>query len=191
MDRKAPYDQDRRAGTMIYIFIGPPASGKGTQAKLLAESLQIPFWSTGALLRKMSETRPQLKQTLDRGKIVSEACIREIYAELAQLHPNQVIIDGAMRTAQQVDLVTQYWPAEKIIVIWLEISDDTILKRAKKRLRTDDRFEIVEDRITLYRQHVSSIREALKQHHIRILEIDGNRTIESVHDDIVTKVSQI
>jgi adenylate kinase len=67
---------------MLYILLGPPASGKGTQAELLAKFLHIPHISTGAVLRELREKRPEVAELIDNGKVVNDACIREIYEEL-------------------------------------------------------------------------------------------------------------
>ena len=61
---------------MRVIFLGPPGSGKGTQAKLLASRLGVPAISTGEILRlAVAESKPlglQAKSIMDTGELVSD-----------------------------------------------------------------------------------------------------------------------
>jgi adenylate kinase len=67
---------------MKLIILGPPGAGKGTQAQLLEERLNIPQISTGDLLRKAVEDRTDLGKTakgfMDSGKLVPDNLIIEL-----------------------------------------------------------------------------------------------------------------
>jgi adenylate kinase len=179
---------------MLYILLGPPASGKGTQSELLAKHLKIPHISTGALLRELKDTNPEIGQLIDNGKIVPDECLREIYARLAKQYPGDLILDGAIRSQSQADIIVAYWKPENIQVIWLDISDAIILARSQhrdtitKEKRPDDRLSIVPDRIAYYHESKPQIIARLQQHHIAVTVIDGSGSIDSVQAAILKAI---
>ena len=67
---------------MKIIFFGPPGSGKGTQANLLAKELNIPHLSTGDILREKLKENDKisnvLKKILSSGNLVSDDILNEI-----------------------------------------------------------------------------------------------------------------
>lgn len=178
---------------MTYLFIGPPASGKGTQAKLLAEHLQIPYFSIGSLLREASERDPEINNYIDNGQLVPDSVVIGLLHDLHKKHPDNVIIDGAIRTTAQVDTVLSIWDTAKVAVINLELPDHLILERASKRVegghkRDDDGVAIVEKRIAYYHQTIGEILHHLKSHGIRVIDCNGNNTVEAVQQEIQDKV---
>src|SRR5262249_32647201 len=66
-------------GRMRVVFLGPPGSGKGTQAKLLSERLRVPAISTGDILRAAVKDRTplglQAKAIMEKGELVSDDLI--------------------------------------------------------------------------------------------------------------------
>ena len=98
---------------MNIILIGPPASGKGTQAKLLEKELKLVHISTGDLLREISSQKSKLaneiKSLIDNGHFVPDEMIIELVQnKLNEIksHPeifsqNGVLFDGFPRTVNQ------------------------------------------------------------------------------------------
>ena len=92
---------------MNLILLGAPGAGKGTQAEMLAEKLQIPTISTGNMLREAmangSELGKQLKQIMDSGCLVPDDVILSIVAERVARPDckNGFILDGVPRTLSQ------------------------------------------------------------------------------------------
>src|SRR5258707_12599546 len=74
---------DEKAGNaptpLVLILLGPPGSGKGTQATLLQDKLHLPHISTGELLRdhvrRGSELGKQAQAFIANGHLVPDACI--------------------------------------------------------------------------------------------------------------------
>ncbi len=92
---------------MNLILLGAPGAGKGTQAEMLAEKLQIPTISTGNMLREAmangSELGKQVKQIMEEGRLVSDELILGIVAERTSKPDckNGFILDGVPRTLAQ------------------------------------------------------------------------------------------
>ena len=92
---------------MKLIILGPPGAGKGTQAQLLEERLNIPQISTGDLLRKAVEDRTELGRTakgfMDSGKLVPDNLIIELIKQRIKEADCKkgYILDGFPRTLSQ------------------------------------------------------------------------------------------
>ena len=92
---------------MNLILLGAPGAGKGTQAEMLAEKLEIPTISTGNMLREAmangSELGKQVKQAMDEGRLVSDELVLGIVAERTAKSDckNGFILDGVPRTLAQ------------------------------------------------------------------------------------------
>ena len=92
---------------MNLILLGAPGAGKGTQAEMLAEKLQIPTISTGNMLREAmangSDLGKQVKQAMDEGRLVSDELVLGIVKERTAKPDckNGFILDGVPRTLAQ------------------------------------------------------------------------------------------
>ncbi|HAZ28422.1 MAG TPA: adenylate kinase [Candidatus Magasanikbacteria bacterium] len=130
----------------IIILLGIPGSGKGTQARLLAETYGYTHVSTGDLLRALDadqranpEDRQMLKD-MKEGKLVADALIyrlafRAIDASLAQ--GKGVVLDGAIRSVMQAEAYQKFFDGHglsgDVIVFEMKLSNDTAFKRLTKR----------------------------------------------------------
>ena len=94
---------------MNLILMGAPGAGKGTQAEMLADKLQIPTISTGNMLREAmangSELGKQVKQAMDSGNLVSDEIVLALVAERTARPDcnNGFILDGVPRTLAQAE----------------------------------------------------------------------------------------
>jgi adenylate kinase len=92
---------------MRLILLGPPGSGKGTQAKLLVDRFQIPQISTGDMLRAAAKAGTPLgqeaKRYMDRGALVPDEVINGLVQERVQRSDcaGGYILDGYPRTVAQ------------------------------------------------------------------------------------------
>ncbi|MDB2614378.1 nucleoside monophosphate kinase [Chlamydiales bacterium] len=128
----------------IIILLGPPGSGKGTQADPLKTHSKLPHISTGNLFREYlqnasekSELARTLKQHMTSGDLIPDRFIIEILKERVAENDAKkgYILDGFPRTlsqAQALDkmLTDQY----KILAIYFDVPDDEIIKRIDGRI---------------------------------------------------------
>lgn len=123
---------------MNLILLGAPGAGKGTQAEVICEKLNIPAISTGNIIREAlkngSEVGLRAKSFMDEGKLVPDEVVIDIIKErLAQDDcKNGFILDGFPRTVPQAEaLDTMGIQIDRVIDI--EVSDEDIQKRLSGR----------------------------------------------------------
>jgi adenylate kinase len=121
------------------ILLGPPGSGKGTQAQRIAEHYGIPQISTGHILREAvrsgSELGLKVGATIAAGSLVSDALITDIVRARLQ-EPDVasgVLLDGFPRTVAQAEALDSMVPPEHLIVLLLEVIDEEIVRRMMRR----------------------------------------------------------
>ncbi len=176
---------------MIYVFMGPPASGKSTQSKFLSATLEIPSISIGDFLREKSREDKVLQQSVNQGHIVSDGVITNALDHIHEQYGDNVIIDGIPRSASQIQCFFKFWKPNQIVTIHLEVPDNELRQRIQNRFtttgqkRADDTPEIANRRIELYRQTEPEIISDLNKYGIQRIQINGNQTPELVHDEIV------
>ena len=123
---------------MNLILLGAPGAGKGTQAEMLAQKLQIPTISTGNMLREAmangSDLGKQVKQAMDEGRLVSDELVLGIVAERTAKPDckNGFILDGVPRTLAQAKALDQMG-VQIDHVVSIEIDDAVIEGRMTGR----------------------------------------------------------
>lgn len=125
----------------VIILLGPPGSGKGTQAIRISKELGIPHISTGDLFRenisKNTELGKKAKGYTDAGKLVPDDLVLEMLFDRVA-RPDCIkgyLLDGFPRTIPQAEAFDkQLSKDDKLVVINLEVSDDLIVKRIEGRL---------------------------------------------------------
>ena len=119
---------------MKLILLGAPGAGKGTQADILCEKLDIPTISTGNILRAAvkngTPTGRKAKEYMDAGKLVPDEVIIGIVSErLAEPDcAKGYILDGVPRTIAQAEALEKAGIVFDCVVS-MEVSDETIMER--------------------------------------------------------------
>jgi adenylate kinase len=125
------------------IFLGPPAAGKGTQAKRLAAECGIPHISTGDILRAASRGGTYLgreaKRYMDRGALVPDDVMIGIIQERLQQSDCApgFILDGFPRTIPQAESLAELLKSMNTpldYVVNMEVPVEEILRRMNGRL---------------------------------------------------------
>ena len=130
----------------IVILLGVPGSGKGTQARRLAERYVYVHVSTGDLLRALlSKTDPtpaeqEALAIMKEGGLVSDEFILDLTCREIQKHTTAgkgVVLDGAIRTPEQAKGYDAFFDthslSQEVIVIEMTLSDEIARNRLLKR----------------------------------------------------------
>ena len=155
---------------MRIVLLGPPGSGKGTQATLLVKQLDVPHISTGALLRdaanRGTELGLQAKALSDKGELVPDDVMSGVLEERLGHKDvsNGFILDGYPRNLAQAESLTILLerldqPVEEAILIDIEPHHiiKRIAKRAQEEGRTDDTEETVRNRLRVYAERTAPV----------------------------------
>jgi adenylate kinase len=173
------------------IFLGPPGAGKGTQAKLLAELLNIPHISTGDILRNaVAQATPlgqKAKDYMEKGKLVPDELLLDLVRDRISQPDAQSgwILDGFPRNLKQATFLDNLLQQlnQTCECINLEVPDEVVVARMLERGRQDDTEEAIRTRLDVYRHDTTPLidfysdRSALKP-------IDGNRPLAAVTESL-------
>ena len=148
---------------MRIVLLGAPGSGKGTQAALLVEELNLPHISTGELLRSAVKAGTELglkaKVVMDRGELVSDEIMLGLIEErLSRPDIAQgFILDGYPRNIMQAEALDKLLerleqPVDEALQIDVDVEMviARIAKRAAEEDRSDDTEETVRKRMEVY-----------------------------------------
>ena len=123
---------------MNIILFGPPGAGKGTQADIIAERMNIPTLSTGAMLRDAMKAGSPMglaaKSAIEAGSLVSDEVVIGIVKDRISQPDcaNGFILDGFPRTIQQAEALDEM--GTKIdLVLDIEVPDEAIVERMSGR----------------------------------------------------------
>lgn len=186
---------------MILILLGPPGSGKGTQAELLRNRRGWAHLSTGDLLRALKdepnpdeETKAALS-TMAQGGLVSDAFIFKISfkaLDAALADGKQAVLDGAIRNLAQADAFWKHFEersaTDQVKAVWIALSEDEARRRIEHRLvlehRPDDNPEVARKRFeAMGRAAMKPVLDFYREKKV-LDEIDGMGTIEEVYKEL-------
>jgi adenylate kinase len=177
------------------VLLGPPGSGKGTQAIRLSQALGIPAISTGDILRAQLQAASthgdQLHRYLDRGELVPDALVIEIIRHRLgdPDTENGFILDGFPRTLTQgeaLDLMLEGLGRPIDAVVYLAIHPTALMERLGHRYgsgpvqRADDRPEIVSHRIDVYLAQTAPLIDYYRRGN-RLVTVDGEGSPDQVY----------
>jgi adenylate kinase len=139
------------------VLLGPPGSGKGTQAERLCDRDWVAL-STGELLREARKQDTALGREasayMDRGDLVpDDLIVAALGDELDGRDDESIVLDGFPRTVAQADALAgalERRGRELDKVVLIDVPDDTVAQRISGRGRADDAPETVRDRLRVY-----------------------------------------
>lgn len=125
----------------VVILLGPPGSGKGTQAVRLSKELGIPHISTGDLFRENLKQNTDLgkkaKGFMDQGQLVPDELVLEMLFDRVSKPDcaKGYLLDGFPRTIPQAEaLDRRLSPQADVVALHLQVADESIIKRMAGRL---------------------------------------------------------
>ena len=188
---------------MNVLLLGPQGSGKGTQAKRIAEEYGVPHIATGDMLRATIEADTPLGRTLkpilDSGRLVSDDLMIQLIRNRLE-EPDAAegfVLDGFPRTwaqARALDAMLREIGRDLDVVFELQTSDgvstERLLKRAREESRADDTPEVIAERLATYHRET----EPLVEHYRtsgNLVGIHAARSINEVFSEIQDALEQV
>jgi adenylate kinase len=120
-----------------FIIMGIQGSGKGTQAKLLAEDLELEHFSVGDIFRwnvqHHTKLGAQVKRTMASGRLVSDELVEAVVRDCLAEHDWNYgfVIDGFPRNARQAEFFLESYDIDGVINLYLP--DDEVMRRVLSR----------------------------------------------------------
>ena len=120
------------------VLLGPPGSGKGTQAERLKDDLDLPYYATGNILRAAVRDETDLgrkaKEYMDRGDLVPDDVIIGVIAERIASHEAEdgFILDGFPRTVGQAEALESRMKElgkRLTAALLIDVPDDEVIRR--------------------------------------------------------------
>jgi adenylate kinase len=187
---------------MRLILLGPPGSGKGTQAQRLVHRHGIVQLSTGEMLRAAvaAETPVGLKakDLMATGALVPDEVVVGIISDRID-QPDAAkgfILDGFPRTvpqAEALDALLKHKHLKLDAVVELRVNESALLQRVETRaaetrargeeVRIDDTSEVLIKRLAAYRSQTEPLIHYYSERR-KLLTVDGMMTIEEVTREI-------
>jgi adenylate kinase len=170
------------------ILMGPPGSGKGTQAKRLVEKFGIPQISTGDILREAvasgSAVGLRARAIMDKGELVPDEVVIEIVRDRLGRADCKAgfVLDGFPRTREQaaaLDRILADHGRERARVLALCVDDDELRSRIRARGegRADDTEETAKKRLEVYRRDTQPV---LDHYQAQVHSVDGIGSLDEV-----------
>ena len=184
---------------MKIVFFGPPGSGKGTQAKLLANELKILHLSTGDILReKLSDGDTlsiKLKEIISSGNLVSDEILNQIIADklVSKKCSNGFILDGYPRTISQSEFLLSFFKSNNLNLdivfdfkIDFKLVEERIILRSKQEQRSDDNLDVIKTRLDKYMEETYPVSKFFSENfNQNFFTIDASQEVYKIQKELI------
>lgn len=185
------------------LMMGPPGSGKGTQASRIADKLGIVAISTGDIFRfnvkEMTPLGKEAKKYMDNGDFVPDEVTNRMVADRIRQSDAEhgFLLDGYPRTAGQVEALDGFLTEDGQalnVVIELTVPDQELvarlLGRAESEGRADDTEEVIQHRLDLYHEQTEAVIESYVSRGI-VARVDGTGQIDDITESLLQAVYSV
>jgi adenylate kinase len=183
------------AGPVHLAIVGPPGVGKTTQGKRLARETGIVHISAGQLLREYAKDKPDIQAQMNKGELVpTELVMRLVQERLARADVKErgFILDGFPRRPVEEAALREILKdgQELDAVIRLDAPKAELKKRILARGRNDDKPDVFEERMRIYRQETLPVIEKLDKELPTIRPDGRTKKIESIYASLVERIAR-
>ena len=189
---------------MKIVFFGPPGSGKGTQAKLLSNELNILHLSTGDILRdKLSHGDSlsiKLKKIMSSGNLVSDEILNQIIANklMSNECSNGYILDGYPRTISQSEFLLSFSKNNNLDLdiifnfkIDFKLVEDRIILRSKEEQRSDDNIDVIKTRLDKYIEETYPVSQFFSENFSQnFFTIDASQEVSKIQKELINIIKK-
>ncbi len=192
---------------MHIVFYGPEGAGKGTQAKMLAQKLNLQILTSGDLVRDAADNDKGIigevcRQALAEGKYVADSEMFVLWKHRLKEADAQHgwIMDGFPRNVEQAEFLDDKidkYGYHVDFVIYLKLPEEESYKRLLARARPlhnnsnelHDSPERIKNRLEMYKESEPQVLDYYREKGI-LVEIDANQPVEKVQQDILRSINK-
>jgi adenylate kinase len=188
---------------MDILLFGIQGSGKGTQAKMLAEDFDLRIFETGAALRRISQSPTELGRTvksyIDAGNLAPTPVVMQAVQQAIALYTEdqRILFDGIPRSIEQMREFNGIMQGLRRsfrgiqLIVDEEEAVQRIVKRARSEGRADDQNEeSVRQRMHIFREQTVPVIEAYRASG-NMIDIDGEGEVDEVYIRLKEAVSDM
>ena len=174
---------------MKIIVLGGQGSGKSTQAEMLATSLGLPYIEMGQIFRDRSRENDteagEIRAALETGDLVPDKITVKTLQDRLEKDDckNGFVLDGYPRNYAQIEGL----PKDIDKVFYIKVRDEEAIRRLIDRGRHDDSLDVIQRRLELFHRETEPLLTYFQQEEI-LEEVDGERSREEIHQDIVARM---
>lgn len=190
-------------GAVRIVLLGPPGSGKGTQGRVVAPRLGVPYLSTGEVLRAQiaagTDLGRRIAEVVERGELVPDDVMLTVVAHALRGSggdgDGDYVLDGFPRTLPQAEALDR---ADSPVpppdaVVHLAIPDDVthrrLARRAEEGGRADDADPAVIDRrLRVYAEETHPLLDHYRQRG-RLVTVEGDQPPDDVTGDLLAALA--
>jgi len=203
---------------MKILLIGPPASGKGTIGRLLADKLNLNFLSTGDILRSIKPNHPlyeYINSIMNKGELLPSDITAKFLIERVSKDDckDGYVLDGWGRKIEDINCFNPNFD----VIIFLSISDESVIKRVTGRrynketgetiniytlsnlndkkdlsnfeMRNDDNVEVVNNRLKYFYIQTMPVIEYFKKNYA-LVKINAEPLPQIIVEDILNTLKE-
>lgn len=188
---------------MRLLLIGPPGSGKGTQAIVIAKHFGIRHISSGELLRQHITDQTAVGRAaaeyVARGDLVPDGLVMDILRKPVEAASKEggYVLDGFPRTVGQAEsayLIAKDLGARVQVALYLDVPHDELLARMMRRGhtdgRSDDKEDVMHHRIEVFEELTTPLLDYYARREI-LVRVDGARPVEEVSAAAIAELEKI
>jgi adenylate kinase len=185
------------------LLLGPPGSGKGTQATRIGNHYGIAHISSGELLRRQVELDTPIgravRDQLASGDLVSDGIVMDLLRRPVETANRQggYVLDGFPRTVAQAEaayLIARELGAGVQVAVYLNVPRDQLIERMVARGRAagraDDSLDVITHRIDVFDEQTTPLLDYYAHREV-LVTVDGSKPADDVTATAIAELDRV